>query len=44
LAKRKKIYQFIIFKIDEKLNHVTVDKLGGLAENYDSFTASLPRV
>jgi len=40
--KRKKIYRFIIFKIDEKLNQVTVDKLGGPAENYDSFTASLP--
>eukprot|EP01018_Ginkgo_biloba_P029653 Gb_20311 [translate_table: standard] len=40
--KRKKIYRFIIFKIDEKQQQITVDKLGGPAESYDSFTASLP--
>ncbi|KAJ0036008.1 hypothetical protein Pint_24592 [Pistacia integerrima] len=39
---RKKVYRYLIFKIDEKKNEVVVEKTGGPAESYDDFTASLP--
>lgn len=39
---RKKVYRYVIFKIDEKKKEVLVEKTGGLAESYDDFTASLP--
>ncbi|KAE8650253.1 hypothetical protein Csa_009569 [Cucumis sativus] len=39
-AKRK--YRFIVFKIEEKMQQVTVDKVGGPDETYDDFTASIP--
>ncbi|XWS46968.1 hypothetical protein CRYUN_Cryun14cG0113400 [Craigia yunnanensis] len=40
--KRKKVYRYVIFKIDEKKKEVLVEKTGGPAESYDDFTASLP--
>ncbi|KAK4800746.1 hypothetical protein SAY86_021233 [Trapa natans] len=39
-AKRK--FRFIVFKIEEKQKHVVVDKVGGPAQSYDDFAASLP--
>ncbi|KAA0048974.1 hypothetical protein IC582_012268 [Cucumis melo] len=39
-AKRK--YRFIVFKIEEKMQQVTVEKVGGPDETYDDFTASIP--
>ncbi|XP_021280850.1 actin-depolymerizing factor [Herrania umbratica] len=40
--KRKKVYRYVIFKIDEKKREVVVEKTGGPVESYDDFTASLP--
>ncbi|KAF3796242.1 Actin-depolymerizing factor [Nymphaea thermarum] len=40
--KAKRIHRFIVFKIDEKLQQVTVDKIGGSSESYDDFTACMP--
>nr|XP_029117510.1 zinc finger CCHC domain-containing protein 9 [Elaeis guineensis] len=40
--KAKRNFRFIIFKIDEKIQQVTVEKLGQPDESYDDFTASLP--
>ncbi|XP_031483118.1 actin-depolymerizing factor 1 [Nymphaea colorata] len=40
--KAKRIHRFIVFKIDEKLQQVTVDKIGGPSESYDDFTACMP--
>nr|CAD1835130.1 unnamed protein product [Ananas comosus var. bracteatus] len=40
--KAKRIYRFIVFRIEEKLQQVTVEKLGQPDESYDDFTASLP--
>ncbi|GAV64342.1 Cofilin_ADF domain-containing protein [Cephalotus follicularis] len=39
---RKKVYRYVIFKIDEKKREILVEKTGGPAESYDDFTASLP--
>ncbi|KAH1089242.1 hypothetical protein J1N35_016499 [Gossypium stocksii] len=39
---RKKVFRYMIFKIDEKKKEVVVEKTGGPSENYDDFTASLP--
>ncbi|XP_022147301.1 actin-depolymerizing factor 6-like [Momordica charantia] len=39
-AKRK--YRFIVFKIEENIQQVTVDKVGGHNETYDDFIASIP--
>ncbi|KAK6254760.1 hypothetical protein QUC31_016486 [Theobroma cacao] len=39
---RKKVFRYVIFKIDEKKNEVVVEKTGGPAESYDDFTASMP--
>ncbi|XP_038973686.1 zinc finger CCHC domain-containing protein 9 isoform X2 [Phoenix dactylifera] len=40
--KAKRNFRFIIFKIDEKIQQVSVEKLGQPDESYDDFTASLP--
>ncbi|KAF8027040.1 hypothetical protein BT93_E0073 [Corymbia citriodora subsp. variegata] len=40
--KAKRIYRFIVFKIKEKIQQVTIEKLGSPEETYDDFTASLP--
>ncbi|WOL10121.1 actin-depolymerizing factor [Canna indica] len=40
--KAKRNFRFITFKIDEKIQQVTLDKLGEPEQNYDDFTASLP--
>lgn len=40
--KRKKTYRYIIFRIDEKVQQVVVEKAGGPSESYDDFTAALP--
>ncbi|MBA0686265.1 hypothetical protein Goari_013875 [Gossypium aridum] len=40
--KRKKIYRYLVFRIDEKKRKVVVEKTGDPAETYDDFTASLP--
>ncbi|KAL4312477.1 hypothetical protein GQ457_01G055960 [Hibiscus cannabinus] len=40
--KRKKVYRYVIFRIDEKKREVVVDKSGAPAESYHDFTASLP--
>ncbi|KAF3792586.1 Actin-depolymerizing factor [Nymphaea thermarum] len=40
--KAKRNYRFIVFKIDEKVQQVTVDKVGQPTESYDDFTACLP--
>ncbi|KAM7277636.1 hypothetical protein ACFE04_004770 [Oxalis oulophora] len=40
--KAKRIYRFIVFKIDESIQQVKVEKLGESKESYDDFTASLP--
>ncbi|PKU87639.1 Actin-depolymerizing factor 4 [Dendrobium catenatum] len=39
--KAKRTYRFIIYKIDEKLKQVVVDKVGEPALNYEDFTANL---
>ncbi|KAJ8512226.1 hypothetical protein OPV22_002660 [Ensete ventricosum] len=40
--KAKRNFRFIVFKINEKLQQVTVEKLGQPADSYDDLTASLP--
>ncbi|KAJ6815254.1 actin-depolymerizing factor 7-like isoform X1 [Iris pallida] len=40
--KAKRTHRFIIYKIDEKLKEVVVEKLGEPALGYEDFTASLP--
>ncbi|URD78691.1 hypothetical protein MUK42_19051 [Musa troglodytarum] len=40
--KAKRNFRFIVFKIDEKIQQVMVEKLGQPGETYDDFTASLP--
>ncbi|KMZ62916.1 Actin-depolymerizing factor [Zostera marina] len=40
--KAKRNYRFIVFKIEENIQQVAIDKLGQPNENYDDFTASLP--
>ncbi|GAB4844472.1 Actin-depolymerizing factor 10 [Ancistrocladus abbreviatus] len=40
--KAKRNYRFIVFKIEEKLQQVMVEKLGGPNETYEDFTNSLP--
>ncbi|XP_021651581.2 actin-depolymerizing factor-like [Hevea brasiliensis] len=39
----KRSYRFIVFKIEERIQQLTVEKLGQPQQkNYDDFTASLP--
>ncbi|CAM9002634.1 unnamed protein product [Rhodiola kirilowii] len=40
--KAKRTHRFIVFKIDEKVQQVRVEKLGSPDETYDDFSASLP--
>ncbi|KAL4621908.1 hypothetical protein ACB092_06G261200 [Castanea dentata] len=40
--KAKRNYRFIVFKIEEKIQQVIVEKLGGPEETYDDFSASMP--
>ncbi|XP_059645627.1 actin-depolymerizing factor [Cornus florida] len=40
--KAKRNYRFIVFKIEEKIQQVTVEKLGNPDESYDDFAASMP--
>ncbi|PIA53026.1 hypothetical protein AQUCO_01000711v1 [Aquilegia coerulea] len=40
--KAKRTYRFIVFKIEEKLKQVIVEKVGEPNENYEDFAASLP--
>ncbi|XP_050226845.1 actin-depolymerizing factor-like [Mercurialis annua] len=40
--KAKRIYRFIVFKIEEKIQQVTVETVGQPQQTYDDFTASLP--
>ncbi|KAG2725172.1 hypothetical protein I3843_01G055000 [Carya illinoinensis] len=40
--KAKRNYRFIVFKIEEKIQQVIVEKLGNPDETYDDFAASMP--
>jgi len=40
--KAKRTYRSIVFKIEEKLKQVIVEKLGEPAQSYEDFTASIP--
>ncbi|KDP25456.1 hypothetical protein JCGZ_20612 [Jatropha curcas] len=40
--KAKRSYRFIVFKIEEGIQQVTVEKLGKPQQSYEDFTASLP--
>ncbi|ONK61929.1 uncharacterized protein A4U43_C08F35020 [Asparagus officinalis] len=40
--KAKRTYRFIVFKIDEKLKQVMVEKVGEPVATYEDFTAALP--
>ncbi|XP_021904308.1 actin-depolymerizing factor 10 [Carica papaya] len=40
--KAKRNHRFIVFKIDEKIQQVMVEKLGNPGDSYDDFTNSLP--
>lgn len=40
--KAKRNHRFIVFKIDERIQQVIVEKVGGPDESYDDFSASMP--
>lgn len=40
--KAKRNHRFIVFKIEEKIQQVIVEKVGGPDESYDDFAASMP--
>ncbi|KAF8379487.1 hypothetical protein HHK36_028922 [Tetracentron sinense] len=40
--KTKRSYRFIVFKIEEKIQQVMVERLGKPDESYEDFTACLP--
>ncbi|XP_030541048.1 actin-depolymerizing factor [Rhodamnia argentea] len=40
--KAKRNHRFIVFKIDEKIQQVAVEKVGSPEETYDDFTACMP--
>ncbi|CAD5196574.1 actin-depolymerizing factor 1-like [Musa acuminata AAA Group] len=40
--KAKRNFRFIVFKIDERIQQVMVEKLGQPGETYDDFAASMP--
>ena len=40
--KRRKVFRYIVFKMDAGAQRVAVEKVGGRHESYDDFTASLP--
>ena len=39
---RKKAHRYIVFKIDEKAQQITVEKCGGPEATYEDFAAALP--
>ena len=40
--KAKRSYRFIVFKIEEKIQQVVVEKLGEPTDSYEDLSASLP--
>ena len=40
--KAKRSFRFIVFKINENVQQVVVDRLGGPGESYDAFRACFP--
>ena len=40
--KAKRTYRFIVYKIDEKLKQVIVEKVGEPTQSYEEFTVNLP--
>lgn len=40
--KAKRNYRYIVFKIEENIQQVTVEKLGEPTSSYEDFTACLP--
>ncbi|XP_068639652.1 actin-depolymerizing factor 1-like [Aristolochia californica] len=40
--KTKRSYRFIVFKIDERIQQVMVDRVGKPDESYEDFTSCLP--
>lgn len=40
--KAKRNYRFIVFKIEERIQQVTVERVGLPEESYDDFCSSLP--
>ncbi|CAB4269957.1 unnamed protein product [Prunus armeniaca] len=40
--KAKRNHRFIVFKIEEKIQQVIVEKVGGPDESYDDFASSMP--
>jgi hypothetical protein len=40
--KRRKVHQYVIFKIDDRKEEIIIEKTGAPGESYDDFTASLP--
>lgn len=40
--KAKRNHRFIVFKIDEQIQQVTVERVGSPQESYEDFTKSLP--
>lgn len=40
--KAKRTHRFIIFKIEEKMKQIIVEKLGDPLKSYEDFSASLP--
>ncbi|CAL1401098.1 unnamed protein product [Linum trigynum] len=40
--KARRTHRFIVFKIEEKKQKVTVEKLGEPCQSYDDFASSLP--
>lgn len=40
--KRRKVHRYVIFKIDDRMEEIVVEKTGSPGESYDDFTASLP--
>ncbi|XVF10619.1 hypothetical protein REPUB_Repub07fG0198300 [Reevesia pubescens] len=40
--KAKRSYRFIVFKIEEKIQQVVVEKLGEPSDSYEDLSASLP--
>ncbi|KAH6556249.1 hypothetical protein KP509_1Z194200 [Ceratopteris richardii] len=41
--KSKRTHRFSLYKINDKLNKIVVEKLGGPDENFDAFTSSFPK-
>lgn len=39
---RKRLYRYVVFKIDEKKKEVVVEKTGCPGESYEDFASSLP--